>query len=344
MTISREQLANLERMDKMTKQERKAKQDRDRAENNRRMITSDVDAGRAIGRDMLGPGLGRIQDDADVRSSKNLMRQRAEEGMSTREENAMRERGLNQMQGSERKAQRGLNASLARSGVRGGAAGQAQVELAAKSMQNRRAFETDLIMSDEAAKRKAETDFANFSTKLAEFDLAQEAKELNVELQSGLAFAQLGTNERGARQNAKAQKDAARAGSNSCFPAGTVIDMEDGSKKDIKDIRIGDITKAGGKVTAVHQFANTALLYLYRNVLVTGGHAALHNGLFERVEFIIEAEETRIVPSIVYNISTKNHLLSIKGHLFLDYAETDYDLTDHTSLAVVNKEWKQSVG
>jgi len=102
----------------------------------RRQITADFDAGKPLGEEILGDGLGRIQGDADVAESKGLMRKRAQEGLSDKEETAMREKGLSQIQGAEKKASRGMAASLARSGVKGGAAAAANLELAGQSMQN----------------------------------------------------------------------------------------------------------------------------------------------------------------------------------------------------------------
>ena len=57
----------------------------------RKEIKADLEAGKQLGKDILGDGLGRIRDDADVQKSRDLMSRRAEEGLSTREENAMRE-------------------------------------------------------------------------------------------------------------------------------------------------------------------------------------------------------------------------------------------------------------
>jgi len=330
---------------KAEEEARKESQDKRIAESGdkaRREITADFEAGKQLGEEILGDGLGRIQDDADVQASEDLMRQRAIEGYSETEENAMRDKGLQQIQGAERKASRGLSASLARSGVRGGAAGQMQVELAAQNVNNRRQFETDLILSDEQVKRKAETDFANFSTKLAEFDLAQAAKEKNIVLQTQLATAQLGSTERGATQNAIAQEEAARASKRSCFPAGTMVKMADESYKAIQDIGIGEETYKGGKVTGVHQFKNTEVLYNLNGVLVTGAHAALHNGLFSRVEDIEEAVKTTSRPDVVYSLSTVDHRLVIGGDVFADYAETDLDVNDFESLFILNRSLKKA--
>ena len=190
------------------------------SENSRRQIVADIEAGKDLGEDLLGDGLGRIQDDSDVNLAKDTLRSRSEEGLSTTEVNAMRDQGLGAIQGAEQTQSRALSASLARSGVRGGAAGQAQVELAAQGLQNRRQLETDLILSDEQVKREAESSFANFSTQLAEFDLSQAAKEKNIVLQSALATAQLGSAERGAILNQIAQENAAEISSDE---GGTVL-------------------------------------------------------------------------------------------------------------------------
>lgn len=153
--------------------------------------------------------LGRSTDFADVRKSRDILDTRATEGLSDAEEGAIREKGMRQLQGSEQSQRRKLLSTQAASGVRGGAAGQMQVELAAQAMNNRRALETDLILQDEQTKRAGELQFANFATKQAEFDLAQAAKEKLALAQSSLAFAELGSNARSQiRQNIATEKAA----------------------------------------------------------------------------------------------------------------------------------------
>ena len=245
----------------------------------RKEIKKDFDAGAALGKEILGTGLGRITDDADVRSSKDLMRTRAQEGLSDIEENAMRDKGLANIQGAEQKAQRGLNASLARSGVRGGAAGQMQVELAAANVNNRRSFETDLLMNDEATKRKSELDFANFSTKIAEFDLGQAAKEKNIMLQTQLATAQLGSTERGATKNMIAQERAAAA-KNGCHVKNTKVKLSNGAYKKIQDIKIGDELALGGKVLGRGEILTDEDMYTKNSEVFTESHLVPFQGTF----------------------------------------------------------------
>ena len=245
----------------------------------RKEIKKDFDAGAALGKEILGTGLGRITDDTDVRSSKDLMRTRAQEGLSDIEENAMRDKGLANIQGAEQKAQRGLNASLARSGVRGGAAGQMQVELAAANVNNRRSFETDLLMNDEATKRKSELDFANFSTKIAEFDLGQAAKEKNIMLQTQLATAQLGSTERGATKNMIAQERAAAA-KNGCHVKNTKVKLSNGAYKKIQDIKIGDELALGGKVLGRGEILTDEDMYTKNSEVFTESHLVPFQGTF----------------------------------------------------------------
>lgn len=303
----------------------------------RKEIKADFDAGKQLGQEILGDGLGRIKDDEDVKKSRDLMATRAEEGLTTREENAMREKALTQMGGSEQGQRRALSASLARSGVRGGAAGQMQVELAAQALQNRRAFETDLVMNDEATKRKAEMDFANFTTKLADFDLGQAAKEKNIMLQTQLATAQLGSTERGATKNLIAQENAAKAKKGGCFPPGTMITMADGSEKHIESLKIGDETAEGGMVTGTHAFLNKYEIYLINGVLMTDSHGIFDGEEWVRARDHFLATKTNMVPTKVYCVSTEKHRLKIGNMLLLDYEETDLDLSEEDALKFLNK-------
>lgn len=282
--------------------------------------------------------LGRSTDFADVRKTRDILNTRATEGLSDTEEEAIREKGMQQLQGSEQSQRRKLLSTQAQSGVRGGAAGQMQVELAAQAMNNRRALETDLILQDEQTKRAGEMNFGNFATQQAQFDLGQAAKEKLARAQSALAFAELGSNERSQiRQNIAAER-AANAKKQKCFPAFTEVEMADGTKKAIADIKIGDKTKLGGTVTGVMSNLVNEQYYIYKGVYVTGSHAVLVGNTFVRVKDSSVAVISTKKAHVVHSINTENHLMLINGIIFSDFDETDLDVTDEQSLKILNKE------
>ncbi len=165
------------------------------AEAGRVNLRKDFEAGKELGTEVLGEGLGRLSEQEGVQDVRSLLQGQAS-GQDSKARQLSRESGIAQIQGSTQAASRNLQGSLARSGVKGGAAGQANVELAAQSLQQRRNLERDIYLADEQARAQGITNLATFETKTAEFDLAQAAKEKNILLQSQLATAELGSTER----------------------------------------------------------------------------------------------------------------------------------------------------
>ena len=125
-----------------------------------------------------------------------------------------------------------------------------------------------------------------------------------------------------ANQRAEEERGIAQQSGN-CFAYGTLIDMEDGSQKDIQDIMIGDMVKDGGEVTALYVSTNKNPVYNYSGVLVTGEHAVLENGKFVRVKDSDKAFITRATVNLVFDFCTVNHRIVSQGIVFADYAETD---------------------
>lgn len=184
------------------------------AEDGRVNLRKDFEAGKELGQDILGDGLGRIKDDSGVQDVRAMLKDQAS-GTDSKVQQIKREEGLSQLQGQQQSASRSLGASLARSGVKGGVAGQANVELAAQALDARRGLERDLYVADQQAKQAGTLNLANFETKTTEFDLSQAAAEKNIMLQSQLASAQLGSNERSAVLQGISAEKIAEAGKKS---------------------------------------------------------------------------------------------------------------------------------
>ena len=150
-----------------------------RAAATRDNIAKDFDNGRTISNKILprgGEGLGRLRDQQEVKDVEEQLKAQAQ--LSDAEKAAQRESGLRQLQGSQQGAQRNLSSTLARSGVKGGAAGQAQVELAAQGLQSRRDLERDLFLQQSQLERQGTAALANFQLNTSQFDLAQVALSL----------------------------------------------------------------------------------------------------------------------------------------------------------------------
>ena len=61
-----------------------------------------------------------------------------------------------------------------------------------------------------------------------------------------------------------------------CFARGTPVQLKDGGLKPIEQIRLGDILRDGGRVTAIHTFHSLDACYNLYGVRVTGDHLVTH--------------------------------------------------------------------
>lgn len=109
-------------------------------------------------------------------------------------------------------------------------------------------------------------------------------------------------------------------GDDSCFAAGTLIRMADGTERPIETVRIGDVLAHGGRVYMTGRFLASDL-YRLNGVAVTGGHLV-------RVEtgWIPVRAHPRAVRLLgperpVYNLATIGNRICAGDLLFSDYAE-----------------------
>lgn len=107
-----------------------------------------------------------------------------------------------------------------------------------------------------------------------------------------------------------------------CFLAGTKVEMEDGTTKNVEDIKIGDRMKEGGMVTGRGEHLSGDL-YDYQGVKVTGSHAVF-DGEWMRVENTLKATQIALKePVTVYIIDNQHHKIIIDGITFADFTEVD---------------------
>lgn len=241
-------------------------------------------SGAQFGEAVLGKeGMGRLERDSRVGDILGRYEEMSK-GLTDKETTAMKETGLQSIQAQTSAQQRALQAQLAASGVKGGAAGKQLTDVALGGMQQRLNLERDLILKDREAREVGLDKFSSALGDVKKFDLAQQAKEKNIAVQTGLGFAQLGAAERGAKMAAQSAEKAAAASRPSCHVAGTKVVMEDGSKKNIEDLKIGDHVLFGGEVLGVGQKKREEDLYERNGELFTASHLVWYT---KAQEFIV---------------------------------------------------------
>lgn len=106
-----------------------------------------------------------------------------------------------------------------------------------------------------------------------------------------------------------------------CFAGSTQILMENGEYKNVKDLKLGDITALGGMVITAGQSYGYDM-YDYNGVQVTGTHAVFEDGQWIRVE---DSKVSNYLDKqeIVYPIATENHLMVTNGQIWADIFEID---------------------
>jgi hypothetical protein len=106
-------------------------------------------------------------------------------------------------------------------------------------------------------------------------------------------------------------------GGSYCFDPSTLIQMADGSTKQIKNIQLGDATK-GGEVTGVFQFKASDEIHDYKGVTVAGSHYVKEDGKFIMVKDSPLSVKIDKIP-VVYSLDTTARRIFIKDIEFADY-------------------------
>ncbi|ARU03121.1 hypothetical protein [Yoonia vestfoldensis] len=114
-------------------------------------------------------------------------------------------------------------------------------------------------------------------------------------------------------------------GGSSCFVAGTLVTMADGSKKRIELIEPGDFVLDGGEVIMTGQFL-PALMYNLGGVHVSGSHLVAYQDRWIPVEDHPDADFIGLADGPIYNIGTANNTMVCSGILFADHLEINPDL------------------
>ena len=167
--------------------------------------------GAQFGANILGDeGLGRMGSDADVQESLSRFKGIADQGLSRGEVAAERAQAFRDIDSQTQTGMRGLQAQLARSGVKGAVAGQQLIQRQMAGAQLKADKSQELFLTSEGMKRQGLKDYSSRLGEVKSFDLGQAAKEKNLIMQSGLTFAQMGSSERAAKTSAAASVRAAQ--------------------------------------------------------------------------------------------------------------------------------------
>lgn len=319
-------------------------------------VQQDVISGAQFGEAVIGEGLGRLGGET-IEGIQAKLAERAK-GFTSQEETARREQALGTMGAQSEAQRRALQASLARSGVKGGAAAQAQLAQAAQAGQQRANFERDFILQQRAAEGQALQQQAEFESGLQQFNLGQAAKEKNIALQTGLGFAGIGAQERGAKLAANAAAAAAQAqqgGSSGgliggvvggvkkifCHEENTEVLMKDGSFKKIGNLKLGDELELGGRVTMKADMINQYDTYIYNGEIITGSHYILENMQWIMVKDSENAIYNGNIDCIICPIETENGVYATKG----GYISGDFSMEYEDLMEEHNGEkYKEMVG
>lgn len=107
-----------------------------------------------------------------------------------------------------------------------------------------------------------------------------------------------------------------------CFDPATLVEMETGEEKEMRDIALGDILSDGGIVVSVRDAVTEGHFFDYKGVKVTGSHAVKEDGKWIRVK------ESPYATSLdsggkIRTLGTTTHRIFINGIEFADELETD---------------------
>lgn len=129
-------------------------------------------------------------------------------------------------------------------------------------------------------------------------------------------------------------------GSLFCMDPDTLVKMNNGDLKALKDLDLSEHLFEGGAIYTISRHSNTHTMFKYNGVLVTGSHAVKEGGIWKRVIDSEKAVLTDHVCKEVISLSCENHIMICNDTIFADYDEIDnaQGLTDPQCLRVLNQE------
>jgi hypothetical protein len=117
-----------------------------------------------------------------------------------------------------------------------------------------------------------------------------------------------------------------------CFEPSTVLELEKGEKKEMKNVKLGDVLHNGSKIIGSVTLLNPLKEHFYKvstqeglndSIFVTGSHLIKdkNNGRFIPVRECSYCEKTDIIPEQLHCLITDDHLIKIDEHTFWDYED-----------------------
>lgn len=121
-----------------------------------------------------------------------------------------------------------------------------------------------------------------------------------------------------------------KPGFSRCFDENTEILLKNGKVKTIKNIEINDILEDGSYVTAKFKLSASGVnMYNYKNIIVSGSHKVLINGIqtkIEQLKNVYYINDYR--KQYIYCLNTSNKEIKIKNEIFCDWDEINSNLLD----------------
>ena len=290
----------------------------------------DLIKGAEFGESVLGEdGLGRLGTDPEIQAAMARTKRESEQGLSAEEYTAGRTKAYEGIDRSTQTASRSAMARLAKMGVKGASAGQQIAQVEQAGQQAKSGVERDLFLKSADVQRSAFSDYKASLGDVKSFDLGQAAKETDIVLQSGLGFAQLGSAEKIAELQAEAQRQAAiaRSNANSCWAAGALVMMMDGSVKAIEQIKLGEMTRHGRVEGRTQHIIPNSEIVKIDGIRVVGTHPIKELDKWieskDSVLAVTKLEEAEDI--IVYDLITTMNRVEIRGESGFPYLFTDYN-------------------
>ena len=108
-----------------------------------------------------------------------------------------------------------------------------------------------------------------------------------------------------------------------CFDEKTLIDMNDGTKKIISEIKNGDLLADNNEVTSIIKVqTNGSILYNLNNIIVSDSHIVNYNNKWIPVSKHPEAIKIHYyIKPYLYCLNTSNKIISINNTIFTDWDE-----------------------
>ena len=123
----------------------------------------------------------------------------------------------------------------------------------------------------------------------------------------------------------------------SCFDAGTMVQMANGTEKAISLIELGDMTK-GGRVFGTHKFFGGPNGYNYNGVILSGTHWVVENGRVMDVKDSVLAKKVSYVPDYWYSLTTEDNRIWANDVEFYDEGCMDFTSLNKYAQALINKD------